>query len=304
LQFFARLKWIDGRPLVDTLEPYRQRLFTQALDSYRDDGVPTYNLVLSGRAKKNFKTTDLILVALYCLLIRESPQGSNGLLLANDEDAADDLSLAKLLVNVNPELQNDLIIREKEILARMARACLCCFLGIRAIFAPIQSSPNLSPSCAPIRRFRLGLKVTSISTNNVLASRRTRRLHLNLPGAPEGSFLDQGAILNAVIRGRNQLSPKLNTAYHGYVDMSGGSGDDAALCITHAENGRAVVDLAVTPGGKPPFNPRAAVRMFAYILKSYGIRRVWGDAGNFDPGLGVGRRSRLFATQPCTHRRP
>src|SRR5262245_41464514 len=37
-----------------------------------------------------------------------------------------------------------------------------------------------------------------------LPTHKYRRLHLNLPGAPEGSFLDQGAILNAVIRGRNQ----------------------------------------------------------------------------------------------------
>jgi hypothetical protein len=31
LDFFANLKWIDGRPLLDTIEPYRRDLFMRAL---------------------------------------------------------------------------------------------------------------------------------------------------------------------------------------------------------------------------------------------------------------------------------
>ena len=34
LQFFDRLKWLDGRNLLDTIEPYRRNIFTKALDSY------------------------------------------------------------------------------------------------------------------------------------------------------------------------------------------------------------------------------------------------------------------------------
>jgi hypothetical protein len=71
LQFFSRLQWLDGRLLLDTIEPYRRRLLTTALDTRRPDGVPTYNFILSGRAKKNWKTTDLVLAGLYCLVIRE-----------------------------------------------------------------------------------------------------------------------------------------------------------------------------------------------------------------------------------------
>ena len=40
-----------------------------------------YNLVLAGRAKKNFKSADLILAGLYRLECRESPQGSDVLLV-------------------------------------------------------------------------------------------------------------------------------------------------------------------------------------------------------------------------------
>jgi hypothetical protein len=30
LEYFAALKWIDGRPLLDTIDPYRRDLFTAA----------------------------------------------------------------------------------------------------------------------------------------------------------------------------------------------------------------------------------------------------------------------------------
>ena len=40
LEFFGRLRWIDGRPLLDTIEPYRRELFTKALDTFEPDGRP------------------------------------------------------------------------------------------------------------------------------------------------------------------------------------------------------------------------------------------------------------------------
>jgi hypothetical protein len=95
LDFFGRLKWIDGRPLLDTIESYRRRLFTKALDTFGPDGRPLYNLVLAGRAKKNWKSADLVLAGLFKLLIPEAPQGNDSFILANDEgQASDDLSLA------------------------------------------------------------------------------------------------------------------------------------------------------------------------------------------------------------------
>src|SRR4051794_28482586 len=81
LAFFGRLKWLDGRPLLDTIEPYRRELFTRALDTYRPDGAPFYNFVLSGRGKKNWKSADLVLSSLYCLLIRDSANGNDGYIL-------------------------------------------------------------------------------------------------------------------------------------------------------------------------------------------------------------------------------
>jgi hypothetical protein len=57
LEFFGHLCWLDGRPLLETIEPYRQRIFMEVLYTWEGDR-PLYNLVLTGRAKKNFKSTD------------------------------------------------------------------------------------------------------------------------------------------------------------------------------------------------------------------------------------------------------
>src|ERR1700692_2452217 len=88
LQFFSSLKWIDGRPLLPTIEPYRRKLFTSALDTFGPDGLPVINFVLAGRGKKNGKSADLVLAALYKLIIADSPHGSDGFILANDEGQA------------------------------------------------------------------------------------------------------------------------------------------------------------------------------------------------------------------------
>ena len=109
LDFFGRLRWIDGRPLLDTIEAYRREVFTKALDTFEPAGRPRYNLVLAGRAKKNWKSADLVLAGLFKLLIPEAAQGNDSFILANDEgQAADDLSLAKKLVACNPILAAEL----------------------------------------------------------------------------------------------------------------------------------------------------------------------------------------------------
>ena len=123
--FFDRLVWIDGKPLLDTVERYRRDIFTDALDSFRPDGLPKYNLVVSGRGKKNWKSSNLILAALYKLLIPKSYHGSDGFIVGNDEgQAADDLSLAKKLVEANPNLRAELEVYQKEIRRRDGRGAL------------------------------------------------------------------------------------------------------------------------------------------------------------------------------------
>src|SRR5437763_1080842 len=94
-QFFERMRWLDGSPLLDHIEPYRLRIFDQAFDSFDDTGRLLYNLVVCGRAKKNWKTADLVL-ACFLSLFTDSPAGAQVYIIANDEDqAGDDLVLAK-----------------------------------------------------------------------------------------------------------------------------------------------------------------------------------------------------------------
>jgi hypothetical protein len=95
LDFFSEFVWLDGRRLIDTIEPYRQRILTDVLWTFDPDGAPTFNMALCGRAKKNWKTSDLILAGLYRLLAWQSVAGNDCLIAASDDgQAGDDLTLA------------------------------------------------------------------------------------------------------------------------------------------------------------------------------------------------------------------
>lgn len=125
LEFFSHLVWLDGTPLLDTVEPYRRAIFTKTLDTTDDNGKPAYTMVLAGRGKKNWKSADLVLAALYKLVVPEIVQGNDGLIAANDEgQAGDDLALAKKLIAVNPDLNAELDPLQKEIRRRDGRGSL------------------------------------------------------------------------------------------------------------------------------------------------------------------------------------
>lgn len=357
LDFFARLKWLDERPLMDTIEPYRRELFSRALHSFRPDGTPTYNMVVSGRAKKNHKSTDLTLASLFKLLIPETVQGNDCLILANDEDqAGDDLDLCKKLVAVNPVLAAELLVLDKEIRRRDGRGTFkvlpaknvagahgktATCIGYDEVhgqknydlfeaLAPdptrtdtlvwitsydtIYNSPGVplydlkkagregtdprmlfvwysgdyctDPNFAHLEpELRANPSISSWPDGRAyldqqrrrLPTHKFRRLHLNLPGSPNGAFLDQGAVLSAIVKGRRSLPPRAERDHIAFVDMSGGSSDDACLSIGHKEGSKVIIDLLVKQDGAAPFNPRSAVRKFAGLLRQYGCTSVVGD---------------------------
>src|SRR6516162_5027282 len=125
LQFFARLRWLACTPLLDHIEQYRRDIFAKALDSFDVHGRPLYSMTVCGRAKKNWKSCDLILAALFVLVIRRSVQGSDGFILANDADqAADDLSLAKKLIAANSDLAAEIEVLATELRLRDGSATL------------------------------------------------------------------------------------------------------------------------------------------------------------------------------------
>lgn len=351
--FLSSLNWIDGQPLV--IEDYRKDIFRKALDTYRDDGVPMFTLVLAGRGKKNHKSTDLILAALFVLMCRESPQGSDALLVANDADqAGQDLDLAKKIIAANPDIADELDILTDEIRRKDGKGTMrvlpannvvgqhgktAAFLGFdeihgykdHALFEALAPDPTrycltwitsydtiFDTEGVPLHDFKkTGIEGSdpgmlfswysgdycsdpnfanlppeqranpSMPTwsekdyldrqRRRLPSSRFRRLHLNLPGAPQGAFFDQNVVERAIVTGRRVIEPQDGIDYLAFVDMSGGSSDDAVLGIAHWTGEKAVLDLLVSQVGGTPFNPRLAVARFATYCKRYHCVRVHGD---------------------------
>jgi hypothetical protein len=111
-----------------------------------------------------------------------------------------------------------------------------------------------------------------------LPAHKFRRLHLNLPGLPEGSAFQPEPVMDAVVRGTTSRGPEPDVVYAAFVDMSGGSADDAVLAIGCQDaEGHAVVVRLMDQGPSAPFDPRAAVSRFAAALHEYGIQYVMGD---------------------------
>jgi hypothetical protein len=357
LTFFGKLRWIDLRPLLAVIEPYRQRLFQQALYTFTDDGVPQYNLMLAGRSKKNWKSADLILAALYRCFAWRCPGGNQAYVVANDEgQASDNLTIAKLLVRANPVLAKLCTIRKNKILRKDGKGFIeilpakdisgahgktYCFIGFDEIhehrswdllealqpdpfradvlqwftsYASLYHKPGVPlfdmcqqgwagqdprmlfswyagdktsdpdfADCDP--ETRANPSKESWADQNYLDQQRSRlpshkfrRLHLNLPGLPEGSPYQPEVIMDSVARGIRVRLPEEGIQYAAFVDMSGGSNDDAVLGIGYRDaDDRAVLARLVDQGQPPPFDPRKAVARFAPILKALGIFTVEGD---------------------------
>ncbi len=357
-RFFEQLVWLDGRPLMQTIEPYRRRTFAEVLHIF-DADRPRYNLALCGRAKKNWKTSDMVLAALYRFLVWPSAAGNDGFILANDEgQAADDLDLAKKLIGANPILAREVDVRAKEIVRRDGRGRLqvlpardavgahgktYLFIafdeihGYRShdLFEALAPDPTRLDALTWITSYagvrhapgiplydlmqagrrgddprmyfswyggdfttdpefagegvtpeqRANPSMASWGNDGYLEQQRRRlpthkfrRLHLNLPGAPDGAAFSVNHVIAATVTGRKRIAPAPSREHFAFVDMSGGSNDDAVLGIAHTEGERVVLDLLESQVGKPPFNPRDAVRKFAGLLKEYGISCVTGDA--------------------------
>lgn len=118
VEFYGLLNWINGRPLLDVMEPYRQDIHRTALATFRPDGSPQYRRVLTGRAKKNSKTTDAVLAGIYKCLVWKSLGGSGNQVyfVASDlGQANDDLDLAKLIIRRNPMLSDELTVKSNVI---------------------------------------------------------------------------------------------------------------------------------------------------------------------------------------------
>lgn len=358
LRFFRLLEWLDGSPLIDNIEEYRQTIFSEALHTFNEDGRPKYNFVLCGRGKKNWKSVDLILAALYKLLAVESALGNQVYILANDQaQANDDLIIAKKIIDANPILQREVVIQKNIILRKDDKGFLEILPALNAIgqhgktflfcgydeahgyrdwslMEALQLDPHrldsliwvssyaslysyrgaplfdlceigksgddprmffswysgdycTDPDFASLPEPEQRANPTALPDGYLqqqkrrLPSHKYRRLHLNIGGQIDGAYFSAELVENAIVKGRVNLPPERGRYfYRAFIDMSGGSHDDAVLVIGHADedSGRTIIDYIGNQGRKPPFDPRQAVDLFAGILKSYAIASVTGDA--------------------------
>jgi len=111
-----------------------------------------------------------------------------------------------------------------------------------------------------------------------LPAHKYRRLHLNLPGTPEGSAFQPEPIMDAIARGIGVRAPEAGIRYTAFVDMSGGSHDDAVLAIAHQDREETIIlDRVLNQGAPVPFDPSKAVKRFVGVLKEYRCSTVIGD---------------------------
>jgi hypothetical protein len=88
-------------------------------------------------------------------------------------------------------------------------------------------------------------------------------------------FISRDAVTACVDHGIMERPYCQGIKYHAFVDPSGGSNDSMTLAISHAEDGRAVLD--VVREVRPPFSPESAVGEFCETLAIYKINWVQGD---------------------------
>lgn len=131
LDFLKLVHWLDGAPILPRIEPYRRAILSDVLDTPDATGTGLrYNLSLLGRAKKNAKSLDLVLAALFACVANDSVLGNECYVVASDEgQARDDLQLAKKLVAASPHLAARLTVREKSLHRRDGRGFVMILPG-------------------------------------------------------------------------------------------------------------------------------------------------------------------------------
>lgn len=89
------------------------------------------------------------------------------------------------------------------------------------------------------------------------------------------SFVAREVVDRAIPFGTAERPPVAGTAYHAFVDPSGGASDSMTLAIAHRDGERAILDAVRER--RAPFSPESVVSEFAALLKRYGVGRVVGD---------------------------
>jgi hypothetical protein len=140
------------------------------------------------------------------------------------------------------------------------RMLLVWYSGIPATIALILPSPISSRSFARIPARARGRRGVLTSTNSVDDFRPTGSGGYTSTCRVRWMvrFSIRQVFSPRIESGRRVLPPQKDTLCFGFVDMSGGSSDDATLAISHRENGKTVIDLVI--------NQMAAFRSIHEVL--------------------------------------
>ena len=152
----------------------------------------------------------------------------------------------------------------------------CCSAGTRADFTtdPAFADADARAAGEPVAWRRGATTGYLEQQQRRLPAHKYRRLHLNLPGLPEGSAF-QPEPDHGCDRARRDdcAAGAAACTTRAFVDMSGGSNDDAMLAIAHKRCGRRARSstASMNQGPPPPFDPRAAVERF--VARTARVRR-------------------------------
>ena len=91
------------------------------------------------------------------------------------------------------------------------------------------------------------------------------------------TFVSREVVEAAVVPGRYEIAYERGArGYTAFVDPSGAAVDSMTLAIGHKDReGHVIIDCIRER--RPPFSPEAVVQEFADVIKSYHIKRVYGD---------------------------
>ena len=90
------------------------------------------------------------------------------------------------------------------------------------------------------------------------------------------AFVNLEVVNACVSAGVYERPPRPGQRYFGFVDPSGGSGTDSfTLAVSHRDGDSLFLDSIRE--AKPPLSPEGIVSEFSDLLKSYGIRKIFGD---------------------------
>jgi hypothetical protein len=89
-------------------------------------------------------------------------------------------------------------------------------------------------------------------------------------------FVSRETVDAVTMWGRSELPPEAGVAYSAFCDPSGGVSDAMTLAIGHLGR-EAVCVLDAVLEVRPPFDPEAAVKACAELLRRYGVSVVTGD---------------------------